>query len=212
MTPPDVSFSVLTHAYDPRPRLMRMTWHNFLDLLSTYEFRDEKLGGPLFSPCEFLDAPDSSGKYKSKENAKCLHFGVLDLDGVSQTGISSSEPAASHSVKGLTEPQFQAIYAKAASLDAFLYTTWSHPEAAVAGRIRARLLVPFSRPVSASEWPAVWPRLAHEFGTILSADGSEESLAFDGSCKDPSRFYFSPALPRGAEWAAQTWRPQGSRT
>lgn len=61
-----------------------------------------------------------------------------------------------------------------------MHTTWSHtPEAP-----RFRLVVPLARPVPLISWARVW------------AWAAERAPGADVACKDPSRLYFRPALPR----------------
>ncbi|MBW2672083.1 MAG: hypothetical protein JRD89_01540 [Deltaproteobacteria bacterium] len=95
-----------------------------------------------------------------------MHFGVLDLD-------------------KLTEAQFSEVSKAASDYDFILYTTWSHSERFKAkGTWSFRLVARFSRPVLASEWRKFWPR----FNAIFAGYS-------DQKCKDASRLYFIPSAP-----------------
>jgi predicted P-loop ATPase len=117
---------------------------------------------------------------KKREHVQELHFGVLDLDDVTPEALN-------------------AALTKASPYASLAFTTWSHPEASTKGLCRARLVVPFDRTVTVQEWPSVHAALVHEFG------GSA-----DPKCKDPTRMYFVPSLPHGAEAFAWCWRSPGT--
>lgn len=71
-----------------------------------------------------------------------------------------------------------------AGIEHVLYTTHSHrPEVP-----RFRIVLPLAREVSPAEYPAVWR------GAVALCGGGA-----DGACKDPSRLFFLPSHPAGAE-------------
>jgi hypothetical protein len=151
-------------------------WEELVSILGKHEFVfTHRSQVPLFSPAEF-----SGGR--ANANVIRLHFGVLDLDDV---------PTASF--LGLLERWTQEGRAF------YWYTTWSHQEADSKGLVRARVLVPFSRPVEPFEWPEVWKKLYAE------TDG----LA-DPQCKDLGRCYFTPASPPGTEALALSGTTSGT--
>jgi hypothetical protein len=168
--------------YDARP------WPVLRDaLLASYEFRahdgtpqglkDAKLSCPMISPATFVD-----GARKEEANVTGVHWLMLDFDDV--------QPAAFTAALGKLESE---------GIAAFSYSTWSQPEAAHAGLVRARVGMPISRPCTPLEWRTVYYAALAKYG----ASGT------DSRCSDPSRFYFVPALPAGTEWAASTWRATG---
>jgi len=69
-----------------------------------------------------------------------------------------------------------------------VHSTWSHTGV----EARFRLIVPLARPVPADRWREAWD---------WAADRSPEA---DGSCKDPGRLYFLPAV-READQVRFSW-------
>lgn len=82
---------------------------------------------------------------------------------------------------------------------AVVYTTWSHGSV---WRQQAlwclRVVVPLVRPVSAEQWPAVWPRIAAALGGVA-----------DPQCKDPGRLYYLPSCPPTEVEDAHLWILEG---
>lgn len=136
-----------------------------LDDLQPHQFRSEK-DGPLFSPAEIGD-----GKTRANKNVRCVHFGVLDLDDISDAALAD-------------------VTGRLSGAQAAIYTTWRHPEASKRGLGRYRVLLAFTRPVLLAEWPTFWRLTVARF-----APGA----ATDETCKDASRMYFLPSLPLGCE-------------
>jgi hypothetical protein len=194
-----IRFSTLQHAYDSHPAGQTCTWPQLLDALSVYTYRSVKEQGPLISPATFTPPPvgavlkdckchpgDRSLVRKSKPCVEAVHFLALDFDDVT--------PDKTIEILKSLEP-----YA------AITYTTWKQPEATQKGVVRFRAMLPMSRSVSAADWPVVYACAVRDFG----------ASALDESCKDPNRFYFTPALPLDAQgqpcsWAAQLWRSPGT--
>ena len=112
-------------------------WSTFVADLGAHAFTFEaKNDVPAFSPAEYPE-----GSRRAKSRVLRVHFGVLDLD-------------------KLTEDQISDVIARATNIESVFYTTWSHPRKPWC----ARLLVALSRPVLVSEWPTFWTRLNHRFG------------------------------------------------
>lgn len=164
-------------------------------LLSAYAFvphdgtpaglKAAKLSCPMVSPATFIP-----GETKHEHNVTGVHWLMLDFDDVSVSDFFS--------VLGRLESE---------GIAAFSYSTWSQPEASqlaapdgTVGLVRARVGMPISRPCTPQEWRSVYHAALAKYG----ATGS------DSSCSDPSRFYFVPSLPVGAEAFAQTWRSSGA--
>lgn len=145
--------SFFAHAKDNQPQTHDTTWAQFAADLGPHTTEfTEKLSVPAFSPATFSST-------RAASNVEAVHFGVLDLDKLT--------PADVDELCERVEP-YQHI----------LYSTWSHTP----DKFCARLLIPFSRPVSLEEWPNVWQSLCLKFGGFG-----------DPACKDPSRLYFIPA-------------------
>lgn len=164
-------------------------------LLSAYSFlphdgttaglKQAKLSCPMISPATFVP-----GASKHESNVTGVHWLMLDFDDVTVADFFT--------VLGRLESE---------GIAAFSYSTWSQPQASSLqapdgsiGLVRARVGMPISRPCTPQEWRAVYHAALAKYG----ATGS------DASCSDPSRFYFVPALPAGAEAFAQTWRASGA--
>lgn len=148
------------------------------DLLSHFDYRDDKLAGPMISPATFRP-----GERKNEDNVTGVHWLLLDFD--------DTAPADFMRVLGQLEAE---------GIAAFCYSTWGQPEAAQAGLVRARVGMPISRVCSPQEWRGVYGAALRKYG----------ASGLDAKCSDPSRFYFTPGLPRGAEVFASTWRASGS--
>jgi KaiC/GvpD/RAD55 family RecA-like ATPase len=70
----------------------------------------------------------------------------------------------------------------------FIHTSKSHSDE----RPSFRVVLPLSRPVSAFEWDALWPRL-NQFA----------DWKLDGQAKDPSRFWYLVGIPEGGEFTTR---------
>lgn len=149
-----------------------------------------KKGIPMFSPAEW-----PVGERKTKDNVVAVHFGVLDFDDVPEDDLSELLARTGYLTDFLFitswshgDPQklAEALARRAATqkADPFL-AAWGAPSTPTL--VRGRLVVPFSRPVAAAEWPRFWPHLAHalEHGQAKP----------DRACKDPNRCYWFPAHP-----------------
>lgn len=197
-----IRFSTLQHAYDAHPVAHSLGWGQLLEALSVYTYRQEKEKGPLISPATFTTElvstckchpgtnpatgqPWSGLTRKLKSHVEAVHFLALDFDDVTPEKVTE--------ILALLEP-YQAI----------TYSTWQQPEATAKGLARFRAMLPMSRSCTAQEWPTVYQCAVRDFG----------ASALDESCKDPNRFYFTPALPfdqngNPCSWAAQLWRSPG---
>lgn len=112
----------------------------------------DKLALPAFSPATY-----ASGATRSNDLVLALTCLVFDLD----------EPGA-NPCAAPWDDHLQ-----------FVYSTWSHTEAAP----RLRRVIPLARPVPAHAWPHAWKR------AVRFEPGA------DSSCKDLSRLYLLPARP-----------------
>lgn len=157
--------SVFRSITELAPFLHELDWEQLTGLLSTFEegFQNKKQL-PLFSPGEFVGP-------RAAKNVTRVHFGVMDLDDI-------------------PTDQFLALVERFRDQGKALhwYSSWSHYKAEERGLVRARVVVPFSRPVESFEWADTWGKL------YAQLDGLP-----DPQCKDVSRGYFFPANPPGFE-------------
>jgi len=84
-----------------------------------------------------------------------------------------------------TQEALEALAARLEEMEVVLYSTHSHK--APADQC-VRIVMPTSRSVKPSEWGLFWQTMANWLGANA-----------DKSCKDPSRLYFFPTAPEGAE-------------
>jgi hypothetical protein len=160
-----VSFPVAFFASrtDNHPRQRTVRWPQLVDRLQQFDEREAK-DGPLWSPTLYL--PEAR---RGKDGVHSVSCAVGDFD----TGIDLYEIVPRLQERGLAW---------------VAHTTHSH----LVEHPKFRVIVPFSRPVPAVEWPATWTRLAHHlFG-----------LALDPAAKDASRIYYLPSHAPGAEHGA----------
>lgn len=173
-SPNPMDVSLFAHARAPNAhRKAGVDWEDFIEEIRTHRVVPQdtdaaKLACPMFSPATF------TGERRANNRVEAVHFGVLDLDDIEalrfRSFIASLETRA---------------------LDFAWFTTWKHGKTPNA--VRARLLVPFDRPVPAAQWSAFWPKMVQWLG---AAD------LVDGSCSDPARAYFIPSVPQSrAGWA-----------
>jgi len=159
-----IRVSLYAHKRDNEPLVREL--ESFAELaaeLGPHAFRVEK-DGPLFSPAELAE-----GSVRANKNTLRVHFGVLDLD-------------------DLTDDDLALVLERLEGLHCVLYTTWKHAEAQRSGLHRYRAVLELSRPVRIDEWADFWPRMVTRFGASR-----------DEACKDPSRMYYGPAMPVGDE-------------
>lgn len=118
--------SVFDNTKDNRPTASAVDWSELVELLSVHEVREEK-DGLAFSGTEF--APKATRK---KENAVCVNFAVLDIDGGNKDTFIAN-------CKGL-------------GWRCLIYSTYSH----AAGNDCFRAVFQPSRPILPHEWKVVW--------------------------------------------------------
>lgn len=154
------------------PETVDVEWDDYVKA-SEHVFTDlEKSACPLVSPAEF------SGT-RTKANVVRVHALFLDFDGPKHDGLSDDDTAR--------------VFEIAAPYTYFAYTSYSHTERPN----RFRLVIPLTRPVTATEWPRF----------IRGAFRMFDDLA-DTQCSDPSRMYIEPYAPEGTE--ADHWTLTGT--
>jgi len=145
--------SVFERITDSTPIRREMSWPEFARELGTHDFSfADKNDVPAFSPAEYPE-----GALRSKTAVQRVHFGVLDLD-------------------KLTDAQLEGLTPHLKGIEHIFYTTWSHAKRAPLWC--GRLLVPFSRPVLQSEWGVFWPRFNHRFGGIADIQCKDQSRLY----------------------------------
>lgn len=154
------------------PQVVSLEWEEIALLLSSHDFtHTDRERVPCFSPAEL-----AHGTTRLARNVVRVHFGVADID--------KADPAAVQRLIERLKGEGQAFV---------LYTTWSHYTEVEKGLCRVRVAIPFTRPVEAWEWPAVWSRMNVAFDGLM-----------DPQCKNIDRAYFFPSAPAGSEECAHT--------
>ncbi len=184
-----MKLSLFRAADDNRPKPMLMDWPGFVqEVLKNGHLAipvpDHLLGAkdpekpyknscPLFSPCEFRE-----GATRSTAGAIAVHLGAVDLDHATEDILGSV-----------------LLHLSDTGLEFLLYTGWSH---GLNGETSARILVPFTRPVSAREWDSFWPRMNQALGGRC-----------DPQVKNVDRAYFLPSAPAQRHHLAQLYHQPG---
>lgn len=159
-----MKISLFDNARDTFPTLVETTWQDLVTNFSSHETGyTDKRDANAYSPAEW---PEGT-KHKVKKLVSRVHFGVIDLD-------KRPEDV----VRGVME------LLESKGIAYILYTTFSHAKYQAKGLWAVRVILPFSRPVEASEWKQFWPRMNAATGGMC-----------DPSCKDSSRIYFEPSCP-----------------
>jgi len=112
------------------------------------------------------------GKTRKKANVLHVTCGVIDVD-------SASESAVRDVVAELDDLNLHYIF----------HSTHSHKVGLSEGKFKCRIVLFLDRPCSLSDWPNVWAAINVHLIAGLA----------DTSCRDPSRMYFLPSCPPGAE-------------
>ncbi len=162
--PPGIVFATFKHKRDNNPvRIECVGWAEVVQYI-TGKGHDtsypEKGAVSAFSPVEYVP-----GTTRADDNILAVHFGALDFDKIPRV-------------------DFDKVLDSAAKLDlaCIVYTTWSHGNAGVKNIINARVVFPFSQPVTAERWGSFWPKMNEALGGLA-----------DINCKNLSRLYFLPS-------------------
>jgi hypothetical protein len=170
----------------PSPRAAD-SWLELLHLIGPPKPAHSKKGQPMYSPAEWPD-----GSPKTKAGVLRVHFGVLDLDDIAEealfeivsrircpyVAVSSWGHGSCHSCDGTGLNKKKG--------DGTPCPSCNGARVAPPGIVRMRVIVPFSRPVEAHEWPRFWAM----FGQTIGLGYQDES------CKDPNRCFFFPTHPQ----------------
>lgn len=160
--PGEIRLSCFDHARDGIPKPLVLTWAQFVEMLGGHRFHyGDKKQVPAFSPAEF-----QTGMPRKESFALRVWFGALDLDMI-------------------TSGQLAAVCQRLEGLDAVLYTTWTHPEAYETRKLwKVRIVVRFTRPVDAQEWPLTWAAMSAYFCGLN-----------DTNMGSVNEIYFIPSAP-----------------
>lgn len=199
-----VRFSVIAHQFDSHPIVHECEWSELVASMSVYDYRTDKRWGPLVSPAEFF--ADTSGE--PCDCKQCLKVSPTGQVGTIRKRKTCVGPV-SFLALDFDDVQPEAVIAvlnlvDSLNLSAFAYSTWKQPEAAQKGLARVRLFILVSRRVQPEEWPTFYRASAQRFGASMADDTADE----------PTRFYFTPALPAYADGTtasahAQWWTSSG---
>lgn len=196
-----VRFSVLRHQYDAHPIVHECGWHELVSSMSAYDYRKDKAWGPLVSPAEFF-ADKSSEPCTCKE---CLSQSPAGLTAQIRKRKTCVGPVSFLPLDfdDVAPEQVIAVLnlVDSLNLSAFAYSTWKQPQAAMQDppRARVRLFILIDRRVQPEAWPAFYRASVGRFNASMADDTADE----------PTRFYFTPALPIGCESHAQWWTSAG---
>lgn len=139
-----------------------LSWSQLVARLMDHDYRDEK-DGPLWAPVVVADRAR-----RTNESVVAVTCMVLDYD----CGVDLDE-------------------ALVPIIDAGLACVAHSSHRHSPDHPKFRLVVPFSRPVPAAEWPEVWE--------VLHAMLGPRS---DVACKNASRIYYLPSCPAGSAFDA----------
>jgi hypothetical protein len=129
------------------------TWEELVSFVGKHRFDyKHKRDVPLFSPAEYRP-----GSPRLKVNVARVHFGAIDIDGVSDENLDL-------------------ILERVSGLRFLFYTTWSHASEKPGNS--ARLFFPLTRPVETVEWSTFWPRLRAYFLNLIDESCSDQSRVF----------------------------------
>lgn len=170
MTGSTYSVALYAKQFDVVPYMARgLTWPEVVGCIPQHKpYLDKQRDVPMFGPHEIRE-----GQPCSIATVLAVSFGVLDLDDWSKE------------VPGWPEDELIKLLADLHDEIPYVFaSSWSHPGG---GKVRGRILVPFSRPVLPSEWPRFWPILNERYARGRA----------DTKCKDPSRRYWVPAYEEG---------------
>jgi hypothetical protein len=154
-----------------RAKEVETTWEVFAKKFSEFDYVKDKQDSVLLLPVRFA----AEATTKSMQFVEDVHMATLDVDDA-------------------TFEEFDALinYLEENKYKALVYTTYSNMDSArgidkkgeeTEPTIRARVVLPLSRPVKAIEWKFFW-RVYNDLFFGLA----------DKICKDPSRGYFAPSI------------------
>lgn len=167
---PTFSVALYSKQFEVIPYMARgLSWTELVNCIPRHKpYLDKQRDVPMFGPHEIRE-----GQPCSIPTTLAVTFGVLDLDNWSKEIVDWPEDEL---INLLADLHGAVPYVFASS--------WSHQGG---GKVRGRVLVPFSRPVLPSEWPRFWPILNERYARGRA----------DSKCKDPSRRYWVPAYQEG---------------
>lgn len=169
------------------------SWTHLVGMLTTHDVRQKKDGE--------LWAPVKVGHTESRTNESVLEISciVLDFDcGV--TPEAALQPIVQMGLAWIGHSSHSHMLAELVRGEESMVASWAmvqkHQtegfEVSEPAKPKFRIVVPLSRPVSATDWPGVW-EWAH------SRLGPDSDIA----CKNPARLYYLPSAPE--ETAFDIW-------
>jgi replicative DNA helicase/biotin operon repressor len=163
-----------------------VTWEQLVESLGTHARRPDK-EGPGFAPTEFSKEPCRCGMHvcpkarghRLNQNVLRVHALALDLDKSGDGGPMTYDAA---------NEVLAQLVSRGVAFCVYSTHSYSPPEKAA-----MRALVRLSRPVELAEWDQFWHAAIAWLG-IPVGTGSKA-----GKADAPSRFWYLPSAPEGAE-------------
>lgn len=175
----NVTFTLFDSVKQPKGRRITKPWSSFFKAFAnvhdTAPAKKDNLKG--------WSAATFTGDHRNKGNTETVSAAVFDFDNAEHADVVQPDGAIGKVKTQLTGDRYVTIERAMAlfpSLCRFLYTSWSHSDS----WHHFRLVLPYTRAVSAAEQDLLWRALAQQF----AATGCQ----IDISCKDSSRFWFIP--------------------
>jgi hypothetical protein len=143
------------------------------DFETNYDEIESKADGQGWSPATF------TADQRSMKNVKSVSCLVLDYD--------SGKTNAQSAFEFWSWTAFESLEKKVSTTACLVHTSFSHtPE-----KPKFRVVMPFSRPVDANEFRAIWNYAANQ--------AEKAGHEIDPACKDPSRMWLLPACRPGGK-------------
>lgn len=184
---PSLRVSLYQRANDTCPIPRDFRWPELVQALSTHTEAPPnavKKELPAFSFAEY--PPGCTSRHL--KHVRCVHGAVFDLDNVPGSVVADWLERA--------EGRFASL----------LYTTWSHGLSDDEDSWRARVVLPFSRPVPVERWPSVW----HSICDLILATAPAKVIEDAAKCRDASHLFFGPICPAGTLDRHTTVATQGA--
>lgn len=186
-----IHFSLLASESDKFPQPADLPWEHFVQLLTTFSTRDDKLGSPAWVPVTYKTKEEGIqispvGGMKLNANVKTINVAVFDLDEVPYGPGETPEidPKTQKPKKGrkMRPDEWAGVLQRveASGYAAIVHTSFRHTPEAPKGRV----IIPYSRPVLPGEH-------------LIVRDFLDQKLQLhaDPSTKDLTRLYYLPVCP-----------------
>lgn len=187
--------------FDNKPMPESASWEHFCHKFKERVIREDK-DGPLFSPAKYADSLDGyrvEGTIKHPKEAG-KNIGQVWINNYNEkivTDMQNNIVRKNENVRLVSMAVFdfdsgeqpEVIREKFKGLNHIIYSTHSSTKASP----KFRLILPFKDELTAAQFKDAWPFAVEKM---------------DPSCKDPSRMYYTPSVPKAHADAAFTWIEQ----